>query len=900
NGSLLKLPANWLSGLSHAVSVSLEVLPPQNVDTDSDGFAEGRLQLAQSVTGVTVSGSASRQITLQGEPAQIRSALADTGIRVRMPVLNDASLKSGSLKFTVTDATGQVNSQTITSALLFDPAGPVGRQTAPRLTLPASTTFVGNAATPLKLGTDRITYTGSKQLELTLDVAGPLLQTGGTTPTFGGTAARIAQYDPAGTGTANPNALSPLNAINVATGLAASPLTQTWRNLGYTSPPAANASPLNNASGNRLVAFVGAVGNTPNRDAYMSFQLTPAENKGMRIDQITLSTTNYSGTTRVGATRAAIATSVDGFQTLRTITLNTTPGTFNETWRFELGGLVSNDPVEFRVYAWGMTETNWEDLRHYPDFVDSGLNVRGAVFDTTEAVLTGAAASGVTLQAQGNDRTTLRATGTADALDAWLTGGGVSVTSAGTATLKMTVREVGGALLAESTTALQVAQPGASASFVQIDGFATGLSAKPGVATPLVLPASVGSSSLGTGSELASRTHQLRVQVSAGSLSASNATGVTVVSGNNTNDLVVSGLPQALYTWLRTVTTTSLRYTSPDSTSTTPRELRLTLTEPQSGAAASFVSTISFPKPEPTKDIQDAPRVALPATVTVAADAALNLGSSPIGLPVSGAGELTVTIEIPSGSAGALKATLPTGLSLVASGDAATDARRLVVRGEAAALARFMGKPGALRWEAPTGATLPASITVLARSASTLGSTPAIEASATASLAAASSNSNTTATSVATRWPGAAPLLIDGDLTVDEALLNAWRDTGATAMRIAATGTITVKSLTTALASLQLDAGDDIVIERDLPDGMALTLRAGGDVMIDARDVNGAAVPLSLGAGALLVIAQGAITGASAGVAQINTTGNLTLVSEGQGAVRVKNLAATGGRLVMA
>ncbi|MEN9775669.1 MAG: hypothetical protein RL322_2739, partial [Pseudomonadota bacterium] len=900
NGSLLKLPAHWLSGLSGAVAVSVEVLPSEDTDSASENLIDGRVQLVQPVDGVTVVGSASRLMTLQGASAQVRSALADTGIWVRMPLLDDAALKSGSIKFTVTDSAGQLNSQTITSALLFEPAGPLGLQSAPRLTLPASTTVVGHAATPLVLGNDRISYTGSKQLELTFDVAGPLLQTGGTAPMFGGTATRLAQYDPAGTGTANPNALLPFNASNVASGLSASPLTQTYRNLGYTNPPSDNAAPLANPTGNRLVAFVGAVGNTPNRDAYMSFQLTPAENKGMRIDQITLSTTHYSGTTRVGATHAAIATSLDGFQTLRAITLNTTPGTFNETWRFNLGGLVSSDPVEIRIYAWGMTERNWEDLRHYPDFADSGLNVRGAVFDTTEAVLTGTVAEGVTLQQQDGDRTLLLATGSADALDAWIRGGGVAVATQGAATLRMTVREVGGALVSEGFTALQIAQPGPSAAFVQIDGFATGLSAKPGVATPLVLPASVGNSSLGTATEFGARTHQLRVQVSAGSLTASNSTGVTVVNGNETSDLVVSGLPQDLYTWLRTVSATSLRYTSPDSVSTTPRELRLTLTEPQSGASASFVSTISFPTPEPTRDVQDAPRVALPTAIGIGADGALDLGASPIGRPIAGAGELTVTVEIPSSSAGALETTLPVGLTRIASGDAATDARRLVLRGEVAALVRFMGMPGAIRWVAPSGSALPASITVSAQSASVLGSTPVIEAAATAALISRSTDPNSSTPVVATRWPGAAPLLIDGDLTVDEALLDAWRDTNAATMRIAATGTITVKTLTTALTSLQLDAGQDIIIEGDLPDAMALTLRAEGNVVIDARDANRQAVPLSLGAGTLSVIAQGAITGPLGELAQIDVTGDVTLVSEGQGAVRVKNLAAIGGRLVTA
>ena len=166
----------------------------------------------------------------------------------------------------------------------------------------------------------------------------------------------------------------------------------------------------------------------------------------------------------------------------------------------------------------------------------------------------------------------------------------------------------------------------------------------------------------------------------------------------------------------------SLRYTPADSL-TTDRDLRVTFTEPVSGASASLVTKISFPTPQITALVQDAPRVALPATVTVAADGSLNLGASPLGLATAATGQLTVTIELPTGSAGALKPSLANGLTLVASGNSATDARKLVIRGDAQAVARFLGTPSAIRWLAPTGSTLPVSITVSARTATQLVAT---------------------------------------------------------------------------------------------------------------------------------------------------------------------------------
>jgi hypothetical protein len=67
---------------------------------------------------------------------------------------------------------------------------------------------------------------------------------------------------------------------------------------------------------------------------------------------------------------------------------------------------------------------------------------------------------------------------------------------------------------------------------------------------------------------LAERTHQLRLQVDAGTLATTGSARVSVVSGSGTADLTVSGKPADLYDWLRTVTGASLLYTPADSAST--------------------------------------------------------------------------------------------------------------------------------------------------------------------------------------------------------------------------------------------------------------------------------------------------------------------------------------------
>ncbi|NBS66959.1 MAG: hypothetical protein EBT33_21960, partial [Betaproteobacteria bacterium] len=362
--------------------------------------------------------------------------------------------------------------------------------------------------------------------------------------------------------------------------------------------------------------------------------------------------------------------------------------------------------------------------------VYTGTRTLELTVDADQGVVAGTAGNGVTLLSQGNDLSLLRVTGSADALDAWITAGRLTLASSAATTLRISVREVDGRVTSEAVTRVEAVGNSANAALAQIGNFSIGFPAKVG-STTLVLPASAAGSVFSGGTATSALAHQLRLQVASGTLTATSTSTVTVVSGNGTGDLVVSGLPQNLLSWLKTVTAASPRFT-PANSLTTPIEFRMTLTEPQSGTAASVVSTISFPTPQQPVLVQDAPRVALPATVTVADGGVLSLGSAPVGLALAAVGELTASLEIPSGSAGALKATPPAGVSIIASGNAATDARLLVLKGDAQALARFLGRAGSIRWEAPAGSALPTAIKLSVSTGSSLGETPVLSASTSA------------------------------------------------------------------------------------------------------------------------------------------------------------------------
>ena len=100
---------------------------------------------------------------------------------------------------------------------------------------------------------------------------------------FGGVEGLLAQFDPTGA----QDALQPLNAVNVAAGLTASTLTQSWQNLGLSSAPQGGATL---PSTNSLKAFANTSGAVIDRNAFMSFQLTPSQNKVLRLDEVSLST----------------------------------------------------------------------------------------------------------------------------------------------------------------------------------------------------------------------------------------------------------------------------------------------------------------------------------------------------------------------------------------------------------------------------------------------------------------------------------------------------------------------------------------------------------------------------------------------------------------------------------
>ncbi|MEN9761790.1 MAG: hypothetical protein RI906_1616, partial [Pseudomonadota bacterium] len=417
-----------------------------------------------------------------------------------------------------------------------------------------------------------------------------------------------------------------------------------------------------------------------------------------------------------------------------------------------------------------------------------------------------------------------------------------------------------------------------------------------GAGTALFLPASV-TAPFNVSAASSSLVHQLRLQVSNGTLSTTGTSAVSVVSGSGTGNLVVSGLPAALVTWLRTVDTASVFYAPADGT-TADRQLTLTLAETSSGASSTLVIDIGFPAPEPAQPVQDAPRLAIPTTISVGVDGALNLGPSPLGLASAATGQLRVVVEVPSGSAGTLVAVSPTGLTRELANDAAIDARRIVLTGDASVLARFLGKPGAIVWKkASSSAALPATISLAASSVSALGGTHRIESQATRPLAAPGSGGSS---STATSWPGATPLLISGHAVVDDVLLHQLGAASGASIRVAATGDITLKSTTVALASLTIDAGGSVSVVGAQPTGMALNIIAGRSVTIAPVDGSNLAVPLVLGTGALSITAQGAIAGADGATANINTTGDLQLRSLGAGQVRVNNLATGSVRLMKA
>jgi hypothetical protein len=195
--------------------------------------------------------------------------------------------------------------------------------------------------------------------------------------------ALLAQFNPVG----ERDGLAPLAGSVLKNGFAVSDLSQTWQNLNEPEAPEAGAEgPVNT---NLLPAFAASVSTEPDPERFVGFELRPDSGKVLRLDEITVSTRHYG----VGARHAGIATSVDGFASIRVIDLDTVAS--DELWRFDLEGLRISAPTEIRLYAWGMpteaidpttgevvpiADLQWEDITSTA-LGGSGVQVLGAVLD---------------------------------------------------------------------------------------------------------------------------------------------------------------------------------------------------------------------------------------------------------------------------------------------------------------------------------------------------------------------------------------------------------------------------------------------------------------------------------------------------------------------------------------
>ncbi|MBM3408661.1 MAG: hypothetical protein FJY25_15305, partial [Betaproteobacteria bacterium] len=120
---------------------------------------------AQGAVATTVSAS---EVTLAGTVSQINTALSALGT----VTYQRSSSTTDSERLRVTTQIGNSITQTITTLPEPSFAG------APTLTLPASVTLVPDANSPVYLGTDRLSYSGSDQLRLTVTAPSGTLSTG--------------------------------------------------------------------------------------------------------------------------------------------------------------------------------------------------------------------------------------------------------------------------------------------------------------------------------------------------------------------------------------------------------------------------------------------------------------------------------------------------------------------------------------------------------------------------------------------------------------------------------------------------------------------------------------------------------------------------------------------------
>ncbi|MFM1856240.1 MAG: hypothetical protein RLZ83_1549, partial [Pseudomonadota bacterium] len=118
-----------------------------------------------------------------------------------------------------------------------------------------------------------------------------------------------------------------------------------------------------------------------NRDRYASFIVSPVASQAgeqvLSLRQLEVSTLNY--TADGGARHAALAISLDGFDSLIQIELD--PTATQEVWVFDLGDLQIDQATEFRLYAWGMSgaEADYEDLASSAIEGAGGLRLVGQV-----------------------------------------------------------------------------------------------------------------------------------------------------------------------------------------------------------------------------------------------------------------------------------------------------------------------------------------------------------------------------------------------------------------------------------------------------------------------------------------------------------------------------------------
>ena len=169
--AILAFPADAIGGYG------MQVLELQVSLTALDEGEAGTLYAVLPNTGVQrlQGADGSRFMRFSGTGAALEAWLAGGGLRQQSPGENVTAANDMSLGLRLVDASGQVTDHVVAIKTTRDPAGPAGRLGTLALTLPRSVTVVSGADSPLKLGTDRIAYTGTQTLELRLTTSAGVL-----------------------------------------------------------------------------------------------------------------------------------------------------------------------------------------------------------------------------------------------------------------------------------------------------------------------------------------------------------------------------------------------------------------------------------------------------------------------------------------------------------------------------------------------------------------------------------------------------------------------------------------------------------------------------------------------------------------------------------------------------